>query len=83
LALCDDAANAVKADSAAMGYLHYLHGVNPLGFVYLTNMKSAGASHSANTMFHNWFAYSTRWERASGAMPGPPPGYLVGGPNPH
>ena len=66
-----------------MGYLHYLHGVNPLGFVYLTNMKSAGASHSANTMFHNWFAYSTRWERASGAMPGPPPGYLVGGPNPH
>jgi endoglucanase len=62
-----------------MGYLHYLHGVNPLGFVYLTNMKSAGASHSANTMFHNWFAYSTRWERASGAMPGPPPGYLVGG----
>ncbi len=84
LALYDnDAATAAKADSAAMGYLHYIHGVNPLGLVYLTNMKSAGASHSASTMFHNWFAHGTRWERASGAMPGPPPGYLVGGPNPH
>ena len=84
LALYDnDAATAAKADSAAMGYLHYIHGVNPLGLVYLTNMKLAGASHSASTMFHNWFAHGTRWESASGAMPGPPPGYLVGGPNPY
>ena len=51
--------------------------------VYLTNMKSAGASHSASTMFHYWFAHGTRWEKAGGAMPGPPPGYLVGGPNPY
>jgi hypothetical protein len=78
----DDGA-AAKADSAAMGYLHYIHGVNPLGLVYLTNMKSVGAAHSASTIFHNWFAHGTRWERASGTMPGPPPGYLVGGPNPH
>jgi endoglucanase len=45
-------------------------------------MKSAGVNHSASTMFHNWFAHGMRWERASGAMPGPPPGYLVGGPDP-
>jgi endoglucanase len=80
LALYDsDAAAAAEADSAAMGYLHYIHGVNPLGLVYLTNMQSAGSSHSASTMFHTWFAHGTRWERVSGAMPGPPPGYLVGG----
>jgi endoglucanase len=80
----NDAATAAKADSAAMGYLHYIHGVNPLGLVYLTNMKSAGAKHSASTIFHSWFAHgSARWERVSDAMPGPPPGYLVGGPNPH
>jgi endoglucanase len=84
LALYDnEAATVVEADSAAMGYLHYIHGVNPLGLVYLTNMKSAGASHSVSTIFHYWFAHSTRWEKASGAMPGPPPGYLVGGPNPY
>jgi hypothetical protein len=74
---------AYSENPTTMGYLHYLHRVNPLGLVYLTNMKSAGASHSANTMFHNWFAHNTRWEWASGAMPGPPPEYLVGGPNPH
>jgi endoglucanase len=80
----NDAATAAKADSAAMGYLHYIHGVNPLGLVYLTNMKSAGAAHSASTIYHSWFAYSSaRWGRASSAMPGPPPGYLVGGPNPY
>jgi endoglucanase len=84
LALYDnEAATVVEADTAAMGYLHYIHGVNPLGLVYLTNMKSAGASHFASTIFHYWFAHGTRWEKARGAMPGPPPGYLVGGPNPY
>jgi endoglucanase len=79
----DDVAAAATADSAAMGYIHYIHGVNPLGLVYLTNMKSAGAEHSASTMFHTWFAHgSTRWSRVSAATPGPPPGDLVGGPNP-
>jgi endoglucanase len=79
----NDAATAAKADAAAMGYLHYNHGVNPLGLVYLTNMKSAGAEHSASTLFHSWFRHgSARWDKVSGTTPGPPPGYLVGGPNP-
>ena len=42
--------------AAALEYAHYIHGVNPLGLVYLTNMAQAGASHSAATMFHAWFA---------------------------
>jgi endoglucanase len=78
----NDAATAARADSAALGYAHYIHGVNPLGLVYLTNMKAAGASHSASTIFHSWFSHGTRWERVSDTTPGPPPGYLVGGPNP-
>jgi hypothetical protein len=40
--------------AAALEYAHYIHGVNPLGLVYLTNMAPAGASHSASTMFHIW-----------------------------
>jgi endoglucanase len=77
-----DAVSAATGNMAALGYIHYIHGVNPLGLVYLTNMKSAGAEHSASTMFHNWFAHgSTRWSEVSNAAPGPPPGYLVGGPN--
>jgi endoglucanase len=68
--------------AAALEYAHYIHGVNPLGLVYLTNMAPAGASHSAATMFHTWFAYGTRWERVTEQLSGPPPGFLVGGPNP-
>jgi hypothetical protein len=82
LALYGNAATATIAESAALEYVHYIHGVNPLGLVYLTNMSSAGAKHSARTMFHSWFAHGTRWETVSDTMPGPPPGYLVGGPNP-
>jgi endoglucanase len=77
-----DADLADKALAAAMGYVHYIHGVNPLGLVYLTNMAPAGASHSAATMFHAWFAHGTRWQQVSETAPGPPPGFLVGGPNP-
>jgi endoglucanase len=68
--------------AAALEYAHYIHGVNPLGLVYLTNMAAAGASHSAATMFHTWFAHGTRWQQVTEQLPGPPPGFLVGGPNP-
>jgi hypothetical protein len=68
--------------AAALEYAHYVHGVNPLGLVYLTNMSPAGASHSAATMFHAWFAHGTRWQQVTDQLPGPPPGFLVGGPNP-
>jgi hypothetical protein len=68
--------------AAALEYAHYIHGVNPLGLVYLTNMAPAGASHSASTMWHSWFAYGTRWQQVTDQSPGPPPGFLVGGPNP-
>lgn len=70
------------SQGAALEYAHYIHGVNPLGLVYLTNMAPAGASHSAATMYHSWFASGTRWQRVTDQLPGPPPGFLVGGSNP-
>ena len=72
------------AMSAAADYLHYLDGVNPLGKVYLSNMKAFGASNSVDRFYHTWFAHgSALWGSVSGSKFGPPPGYLVGGPNPH
>ena len=68
---------------AAQGYLHYLHGTNPLGLVYLSNMDGFGASHSVRSFFHLWFsADSQAWSRVGAATYGPPPGFLTGGPNP-
>ncbi len=64
--------------AAALEYAHYIHGVNPLGLVYLTNMAPAGASHSAATMFHSlvcpWHALATGDRAASGSTAGLPGG---------
>lgn len=66
--------------NAAADYLHYLHGVNPLGKVYLTNMNSFGAENSTNQIWHTWFFDGTKWDDAKNSLYGPAPGYLVGGP---
>ena len=68
------------AMSAAADYLHYLDGVNPLGKVYLSNMKAFGARNSVERFYHTWFAYgSARWASVSRSKFGPPPGYSCGG----
>ena len=73
--------SAADYENKAMGQIHYLHGVNPQGLVYLTNMYSLGADKSANEMFHLWFAHETVWDNAINSLYGPPPGYVTGGAN--
>ncbi len=78
----DDASNNEKHLKAAEEYLHYIHGVNPLQLVYLTNMSSYGAEKSVNEMYHTWFADgSAKWDRVGTSTYGPPPGFLMGGAN--
>jgi endoglucanase len=77
------AAPAEELLAAAESYVHYFHGVNPLGLVYLTNMGALGAERSANEIFHTWFANgSAAWDSVGESTYGPPPGFLAGGPNP-
>lgn len=78
-----DPAGHVAYRGRALETLHYLHGVNPFGIVYLSNMYRYGASYSSNEMFHTWFAPETRWSNALTSECGPAPGFLVGGPNPN
>ena len=78
-----EATLAPDTTTVAEEYTHYIHGVNPLGLVYLTNMQRAGAEHSARTLSHFWFADgSPQWDEVTATTPGPAPGLLVGGPNP-
>jgi hypothetical protein len=76
---------STDADSrrAAERYVHYIHGVNPLGFVYLSNMYDYGAANGVNTFYHTWFAHgSPLWDKVGVSTYGPAPGFLTGGPNP-
>lgn len=75
-----DPTNAQSYKTRALDHLHYFHGVNPLGIVYLTNMYSNGAEFSANEMYHEWFGDGI-YSHALKSPSGPAPGYLTGGPN--
>jgi endoglucanase len=75
--------NATQAKNHALTYVNYLHGVNPQGMVYLSNMYSLGAHKSVNEFYHSWFYDgSATWDRVGTSTFGPAPGFLTGGPNP-
>jgi len=74
-------ANADSYRTRAVEVLHYFHGVNPLGMVYLSNMRSYGATVSANEIYHTWYASGSKWSNAVSSTCGPAPGYVPGGAN--
>ena len=67
--------------NAASDYLHYIHGVNPLNKVYLSNMGGYGAENSVREFYHEWFKDGSVWDAVGTSRYGPAPGFLVGGPN--
>jgi len=67
--------------NAAAGYVHYIHGVNPLNKVYLSNMGAHGAENSVTQLYHSWFSDGSKWDAVGESQFGPAPGFLVGGPN--
>ena len=76
----DKASEVVRAGE---GYVHYIHGVNPLNIVYLSNMYQYGAENSVNEFYHSWFTNgSAKWDRVGESTYGPAPGFMPGGPNP-
>ena len=76
-----NASQGTNYRAAAAGYLHYLHGVNPLTMVYLSNMYEQGAENCANEMYHSWFGNGTVYDNALTSPKGPAPGYVTGGAN--
>ena len=78
-----DIAQASGYRAAAAGYMHYIHGVNPLTMVYLSNMYEHGATNCANEIYHSWFGHGTIYDDARTSPNGPAPGYVPGGANPN
>jgi endoglucanase len=78
-----DSSKTKDAIAAAEGYVHNIHGVNPLSIVYLSNMYQYGGENCVNEFYHSWFCDgSPLWDRVGTSAYGPPPGFLTGGPNP-
>ena len=67
--------------AAAADYVHYMHGVNPLTMVFLSNMYGYGVESCANEFYHTWFGHGTIYDDALTSPNGPASGYVPGGPN--
>jgi len=78
-----NSANAANYQRAGTGFAHYLHGVNPTGYCYLSNMGAFGAEFSIPTLYHAWFDDGTVWDEMNLSTYGPAPGFLPGGANPN
>jgi hypothetical protein len=63
------------------GYLHFIHGRNPLSLCFLTNMGHAGADLCLTEIFHSWFRDGSPLYDGRKSRYGPAPWYLAGGPN--
>jgi hypothetical protein len=76
-------ANTAVYRNAALGYINFLHGVNPISRIQLTNMYDYGGDKCANQFYHSWFADGTIYDDALTSQYGPAPGYQPGGFNPN
>lgn len=74
---------ALYGTDGCLGYLNFLHGVNPISTVMLSNMNDYGTEKSANEFYHSWFGDGTIYDNAETSPIGPAPGYQPGGFNPH
>lgn len=76
--------NNTLIEEITTDYVNYIHGRNPVGRCYLSNMRHSGASLSVNTMYHNWFTDGhPEWDDVRTSIYGPAPGFLTGGANPN
>ncbi len=82
LARLTDDPPAALADRAG-AHLSALHGLNPLGIVYLSNTGDLGAEYSVTELYHFRYGDGSVYDSDSNdeTSLGPAPGYLVGGPN--
>lgn len=78
---------AAQCRAHALDLLHFFHGQNALGMLYLTNMASLGGEHSSWQVFHHWFgqsqsAYSrARYAGKPARIPEPDYPYFAGSDN--
>lgn len=76
-----DVSNNESYKKTAQYYLHWFHGLNPLGVVMISNMYESKADSCINEVYHSWFADGTIFDNTKLSQVGPAPGFIPGGPN--
>ncbi len=70
-----DPSNQDNYNDAAVSIIHYMFGVNPTAYAYLSNLSNYGFENSVSEVYHEWFGDGTVWDTS------PAPAILTGGPN--
>ncbi len=52
-----------ELNAQALAQFNYIHGLNPMQMVYLTNMAEYGGEHSSFQTVHGWFSCTSTLER--------------------
>lgn len=78
-----DSNDSANYKNAAFGFIHYLHGINPTAYAYLSNMGQHGAEFSVPEFYHGWFGDGTPYDNVETSLYGPAPGFIPGGANPN
>lgn len=73
--------NHTQYRELAEQYLHYFHGINPLGIVYMSNMYPLHAESCINEFYNGWFGDGTPYDNTQSSQYAATPGYIPGGPN--
>jgi endoglucanase len=73
--------NHTQYRDKAQAIVNYIHGVNPFGVCYLTNMYMYGAEYCTDELWHTWFKPGTIYDGKTNGNVGPAPGFLSGGHN--
>jgi endoglucanase len=76
-------ADHAKYKEKSLAAINYMHGQNPLGICFLTNMYSQGGDLCADEMWHTWFDVNSKYDNVNAGCSkvGPAPGFLTGGIN--
>jgi uncharacterized protein YjdB len=76
-------ADHAKYKEKALSAMNFIHGTNPMGVCFLSNMYSQGGDLCADETWHTWYNVNTKYDNinASCNKIGPAPGLLTGGIN--
>nr|MBP6315233.1 glycoside hydrolase family 9 protein [Chitinophagaceae bacterium] len=57
-----DPSHNTQYENNAPHFLHYIHGVNPTNWAFVSNASSLGAENSLGEIYHGWFKHGSIWD---------------------
>ncbi|MCC7029245.1 MAG: glycoside hydrolase family 9 protein [Chitinophagaceae bacterium] len=57
-----DPAHNIEYENSLAHFAHYIHGVNPTNWAWVSNAAGLGAENSLPEIYHGWFKHGSAWD---------------------